>query len=313
LHTTPAGLAALALGAGNASAVTETMEPLIRDGHFLQVGLRTMLPGLFMISGQDLSGALPLGWYAMSDSAENWDIALASRGAHAYTQSVPDQAVTGQGVPRARTIYSTPDVQLLDEASFSAHLADLLAIRTTYGVANGTLHGRFETTAPSCFAFAVLLPSPNAGGRAAPHTEQGTTPPSVAKAPEQDEAVVASSASTRKLPAAERMKQQHEENQRLRRDLEQRIITVPYSGKPQPSGDAAIIVVANFSRETVRQVLNLHQDPILRRIRDKGEPVLLTTGSGNVKDSVASMSHGPTTVTLNLGPWRFAVVRIGKP
>lgn len=316
LYTTPAGIAALALGAGNAHSVAESMEPLVREGHFLQVFVRAMLPGLFMISGQDLTGALPLSWHAMADTAEGWDLALTSRGAHAYTQSVPDSAVTALGVPKARTIYSTPDVQILEEDSFAARLAEALAIRTSYAMANGTFYGRFETTAPGCFAFAVVLPT---DGHAQPGdlavqtvatVDQTVATANQAPVAARQEAVVSDSASSRKGTAAERLKQRHEETKRLRGELEYRIVTVPaVPGKTQ-TGDAAMIVVANFSRETVRQVLNLHHDPVLQRIRQKGEPKLLTKGKSGHE---IQMSHGEQTVTLTLGPWQCAAVLVGKP
>ena len=315
LHTTPAGIAALALGAGNAHSVVPDMEPLVRDGHFLQVFIRAMLPGLFMISGQDMAGTLPLSWYSMTDSAEEWDIAQASRSAMAYTQSVPESAVTSLGVPRARTLYSTPDIQLLEDDSFIARLSEALAIRASYGVSGGALHGRFITTAPGCFAFAVMLPSSGqpASARfsapdAAPQETQVQIPAYNATA---DEAMMGASAASRTPSATERLKRRYQEDLALRDTLEQRIITAPDAGQSRRGGDAAIIVVVNFSRETIRQVLNLHKDPLLKEIRRKGDPVLLTrdhTGKGGI-----AMSNGEQTITLNLGPWRCAAVLIGKP
>ncbi len=318
LYTTPAGLAALALGAGNALAVTGDMEPLVRDGHFLQVFIRAMLPGLLMISGQDMAGALPLSWYAMADSAEGWDITLTSRGAHAYTQGVPGSAATAMGVPRVKTVYSTPDVQLLGENSFLARLSEALAIRTSYNLANGALYGRFETTAPGCFAFAVIVPAmgqapgspspvnPDAVEAANAHPRQAAH-----SAPAADEAVIGASASSGKDSLLARRKKQHEENLRLRREVEQRIITVPAAGAKRQKGDAAVLVVANFSRETIRQVLNLHQDPVLRNIRQKGAPALLTRDHSGGEG--IQMSYGEQTVTVTLAPWRCAAVLVGKP
>ncbi|MCC8193860.1 MAG: hypothetical protein LIP28_04365, partial [Deltaproteobacteria bacterium] len=329
LYTTPVGLAALALGAGNAHSVTGGMEPLLRDGHFLQVFIRAMMPGLFMISGQDLTGAFPLSWYAMSDAAEGWDVALASRGAHAYTQSVPDGAVTALGVPRVRTLYSTPDVQMLEEDSFVARLSEALAIRTSYALANGSLYGRFKTTEPGCFAFAVVMPPPEAAapeGAGKPAEPAAALADSFPHAPanassERKEASpaaaadegagISDSAARRKPTPAERVKQQHEQTERLRRQLERKIVTAPSSAGLTHSGDAALIVVVNFSQKPIRQVLNLYNDPVLRRIRQKGEPALLTkdhTGKGDI-----AMSHGEQTVTVTLGPWRCAAVLIGKP
>jgi hypothetical protein len=313
LYTTPAGMAALALGAGNAHSVAESMEPLVRDGHFLQVFVRAMLPGLFMLSGQDMAGALPLGWYAMSGAAEGWDVALTSRGAHAYTRSVPDSAATAMGVPRVRTVYSTPDVQLLEENSFMARLAEALAIRASYAMANGTFYGRFETTAPGCFAFAVILPA-EGSPRPAPSVPQSSASagkPTAAAAPAAgDEAVIGDAASRRKGTAAERLRRRYEETRRLRGDPEQPIITVPAMPGKTPAGDAAMIVVVNFSRETVRQALNLHHDPVLRHIRRKGDPRLLTKGGAGGE---IGMTHDERTVTLTMGPWQCAAVLVGEP
>lgn len=312
LFSPPAGVAALAVGAGNAGSVTAELEPLVRDGHFLQVFLRAMLPGLFMLSGQDLTGALPLSWYSMTDSADGWDVSLTSRGAHAYTQNVPESAVTTLGIPRAKTIYSTPDIQLLEDDSFIARLEEILAIRASYGVANAALYGRFETTAPGCFAYALLLPADGKAGAAAPGKDAAPRQslPKAAAA-DADEAVVGASATYRSTTATERLILQHKENLRLRRQFEQRIITAPGSGSARRTGTAALVIVVNFSRETTRQVLNLYTDPVLQRIRAKGNPVLLTKDKGDGEG--IRMSHGEKTVTLTLGPWRCAAVLIGKP
>ena len=312
LYTTPAGLAALALGAGNAHSVTEAMEPLVRDGHFLQVFIRAMLPGLFMVSDQDLAGSLPLSWYAVNDTAEGWDVAMTSRGAHAYTQTVSDSAVTALGIPKVKTLYSTPDVQLLEEGSFIARLTEALAIRASYGVSSGTLYGRFKTTAPGCFAVAILLPEqnqeyPTETAPPAPK-EQAITLSNFAAG---DEAVISESSSNRAIPAAERLKRQHEETERQRKQMEQQIVSLPAATGVSHSGNAALLVVANFSREPIRQVLNLHHDSTLKGIRQKGAPVLLTKDHSG-KDGI-SMSHGEQTITLTLDPWRCAAVLIGKP
>ena len=312
LYSPPAGIAAMAIGVGNASSVTAEMEPLIREGHFLQVFLRAMLPGIFMISGQDMAGTLPLSWYAMTDSADGWDVSFTSRGAHAYTQNVPESAVTTLGIPRAKTLYSTPDIQLIEDNSFIVRLDELLAIRASYNVANATLYGRFETTAPGCFAYALILPA---------NGKQNPADPQSGKIPEQrlpkmktssgDEAVLGASTTYRVGTATERQIRQHQETLQIRRQLEQRIVALPDLADAMRPGDAALIIVVNFSRETIRQVLNLYHDATLRRIRQKGAPALLTQNKSG-KD-VMFMSNGEQTITLTLPPWRCAAVLIGNP
>ncbi|MDR3073560.1 MAG: hypothetical protein LBV01_02395 [Deltaproteobacteria bacterium] len=308
LNAPGVGIPALNLGRGNIASIPREEERLIGKGHFLQAFVRAMLPGLFMLSGQDVAGTLPLSWYAMTDNKEAWDASLASRGAYAFTRSVPDRAVTAQGVPRTKTLYPPADEQILDEASFASRLAGILAVRTMHGIANGTLHGRFITRTPGSFAFAVLLPPADEAQPASLAPAKAAADERTPPVPGGDEALLKQA--DRKTGATDRRKSQHEENERLREKMGLNIIVAPRVEGVRRHGDAAILAVFNFSREPVSEILDLRHDPLLRKIREKGEPVLLAPdGKG---DDEATMSHGEGTVTLRLPPWQGAVVRIGK-
>lgn len=318
LNTTSAGIAALALGAGNAASIGKETLPRIRDGHYLQIMIKAMLPGVFMLSGQDLAGSLPQSWYAMTENAAEWDGALASRGGYSLTQSVQDTAVTIQGVPRAKTVYETADAQILDDKSFIGKLSALMGIRTTYNVANARFHGRFETTEPGSFAYALILPELEAAKEAPDMPEQDApkqttqATPQRQTAPPDGEAVLKNAGEGRKLSLAERRKAEHEKNERTRKKLEYKIITAPNVEKTVIPGDTALIVVANFSNKRVKETLNLYHDPVLQRIRQKGDPALLTKDSAGKGEPDIHMTNGPKTVTVHLEPWHAAVVRIGK-
>lgn len=305
LCATTAGIAALALGKGNVAAIAPEDETRLRDGLFLQVFVRAMLPGLFMLSGQDIAGTLPLSWYAMADNAEGWDAALAARGAYAFTQSVQDTAVTALGVPRAKTVHPPADVQIVDEHSFLTRLANIMAIRTAEGIANGALHGRFITSVPGCFAFAVILPAPgeDSGEQPAPVP----APPRVGE-PQRDGDGAELETAARTLSREQRHKREQEKTQRLRTGLEHRILTAPATARATRANDAAIVAVFNFSRDTITETLNLAHDPTLRGIREKGGPELLDAGT---KDG-ARLGRSPGKITLTLPPWSGAAVRIGK-
>lgn len=314
LNTTSAGIAALALGAGNAASVRQETLPRIRDGHYLQVLVKAMLPGVFMLSGQDIAGSLPLSWYTMTENASEWDGALASRGGYGLTQSVQDTAVTIQGVPRVKTIYETADAQILDDGSFVGRLSALMGIRTTYNVANARLHGRFETVEPGVFAYALVLPQFDAEKtprESAEHSEW-LVANAAKERPTSGEAGLKNSNGGRKLSLVEKRKREHEENELIRKKLEQKIITSPSVGSIPPSGDTALIVVVNFSDKRVKEVLNLYHDPVLQSIRQKGEPQLLAVGNTGKIEPDVHMTNGPKTVTVHLDPWHAAVVRIGK-
>ncbi|MDR2051714.1 MAG: hypothetical protein LBQ63_08095 [Deltaproteobacteria bacterium] len=60
LYTTPLGLAVLALESRPRNPARIGLEEESRRGHMLLLFFKAMLPGVFMLSGQDLAGSLPL-------------------------------------------------------------------------------------------------------------------------------------------------------------------------------------------------------------------------------------------------------------
>ncbi|GHV52161.1 hypothetical protein FACS1894206_00440 [Deltaproteobacteria bacterium] len=308
LYTTGTGVAALSLGSGNAASVTKEMQPLIRDGHFLQIFVRAMLPGLFMISGQDLAGSLPLSWYSMTDNRETWDVSLTSHGAYGLTQSITDTSVTLQGVPKAKTLYPTTDTQVLDETSFHADLAHVLGVRTTYAIANSRLYGRFTTSVPGCFAY-VLLPPSGEGDDPASGAAQGNEAAQTAIAGREVTPGLLKEID-RGASSAEKYQRQQELEKLHRRKMERQIVTAPQREGDAKRGEMAIIAVFNFSREPIHEVIDVALDPVLKAIRSKGEPQLLAksgTGTGDV-----DMHFDAKSITITLPPWQGAAVLIGK-
>ena len=307
LYTTPTGLGALALGAGNAHSVTKEMEPDIFTIHMLQVFFRSMLPGLLMISGQDIAGTLPLSWYDMENSNQGWDVGMASRGAYALTQSAFSNAVTPQGIARVKHLYPTADVQQDTADSLLSKVSEILSMRTTLGIAGGKLLGRFDTQTSGCFALAIVLPSSE---QADISSDKNTLSPHKSTSFPTTEGVSLRPIDKNRTPTMEeRRKQQYEEDTRRRAELELRIITVPHAQDTAVHSDSALIVAFNFSREpATREVFTVTQDPILRSIREKGPPLLLL----QTNSEKTFMSYGPTTVTLSLPPWSGAAVLIGK-
>ena len=320
LYTTPAGLAALALGIGNASSVTEDMLPKIRDGHLLQIFFRAMLPGLFMLSGQDIVGTLPLSWYGMVDTEREWDLSLSSRGAYGLTQSVDNISVTTQGMGRAKSIYPTADVQIVSDDSFIAYLSRILTLRANLNIANAKVHGRFVTYSPGSLALATLLP-----------TKIGHNSTDAASGLESNQqaelgtAGVFQLAKEERTPAAqERARMQREEDARIRGELQKQIMTAPQAASNFIPGNGALITVFNFSRDSFTETIDLSLSQTLLRIREKGTPRLLSpdTIGGVLKtkrgasplpetNDKVTMTYGKKTISVTLPPWHAAAILIG--
>lgn len=161
LPVTGAGLAALGAGFSHADAARADARETIRQGHLALVFFKAMQPGLLVLHGQDLAGALPLDWHVMADSEERWDPALAPRGAYALYRTARTTVLTKQGMPRAPVAYPTPDEQLHDPHSFLNGVHAITAMRERTGIAAGRVVARLRTQGRGCIALAVELP----GGR----------------------------------------------------------------------------------------------------------------------------------------------------
>lgn len=161
LPVTGAGLAALGAGFGHADAAKPDAQNEIRKGHQALVFFKAMQPGLLVLHGQDLAGALPLDWHSMADSEERWDPALAPRGAYALYRTARTTVLTKQGMPRAPMAYPSPDEQLHDPHSFLNGVHAITAMRERTGIAAGRVAARLRTQGHGSVALAVELP----GGR----------------------------------------------------------------------------------------------------------------------------------------------------
>ena len=161
LPVTGAGLAALGAGFSHADAARADARETIRQGHLALVFFKAMQPGLLVLHGQDLAGALPLDWHAMADSEDRWDPALAPRGAYALYRTARTTVLTKQGMPRAPVAYPTPDEQLHDPHSFLNGVHAITAMRERTGIAAGRVAARLRTQGRGSIALAVELP----GGR----------------------------------------------------------------------------------------------------------------------------------------------------
>ncbi|SHN54789.1 hypothetical protein [Desulfovibrio litoralis] len=162
LLTTSAGLALLALDIRNPEELKPEIKKEAEKGLFLMNFFKAMQPGIFMVSGQDLVGALPLHWQAMVDHVEEWDEGYATRGAYGLLRTSGSLFVTKNGIARTKTLFSSIDEQVYTQGSMVNRLGGFLKVRSNLGLARAETLGRIETKGEG--SVAVLHKLPDNGG-----------------------------------------------------------------------------------------------------------------------------------------------------
>lgn len=135
---TTASLIAASRGLPTLDAVTAAQVPAIRDAHLLLCAYNAWQPGVFALSGWDLTGMLTLPTGEVADLIASGDTRWIERGAHDLLDVAPDATRSAAGMPRGRALYGSLPAQLEDPDSFVSRLGGLLAIRRTHGIATAT-------------------------------------------------------------------------------------------------------------------------------------------------------------------------------
>jgi hypothetical protein len=152
-YTTPAGFVAQALGLTAEKTISLEQRAEIIRGHKLLIFFQAMQPGLLVLTGQDLVGAMPISWRNMSDAPDKWDKRLASLGAYSLFRDAPDigdarsirpMSVNTQGLPQAASLYGPLDEQFDNPESFLSELVKMLGLRKHFSLAQSKLAGRFK-------------------------------------------------------------------------------------------------------------------------------------------------------------------------
>jgi trehalose synthase len=139
LATTYAGFVAASLGIRNLELITPEQEKEIRRGHLLIAFANAMQPGVFSLSGWDLTGALPLPRQSVADLMKDGDYRWINRGGIDLMGVNPEATTSSFGLPRARVLYGPLPEQLKDPDSFASQLKLMLAARKKYRIAEGEL------------------------------------------------------------------------------------------------------------------------------------------------------------------------------
>ncbi len=160
LYTNGPGLAAMALGL-QASNVPADRVKEVTKGHKLLILFKAMQPGVLMLSGQDLVGALPINWSSMRGSTSEWDVADTVRGAYALTASEDSRVVTDKGMGKTISLYGPADTQVLKEGSFLRDIGPSLRLRSQIGISKGSLVARPKVNGRGVVALVTKMPGNN--------------------------------------------------------------------------------------------------------------------------------------------------------
>jgi trehalose synthase, Pseudomonas stutzeri type len=135
---TTTSLIAATQGYATLDDVTEAAIPAIRDAHLLLCAYNAWQPGVFALSGWDLTGMLTVPIDEVADLVRTGDTRWIERGAHDLLDVAADALRSSAGMPRGRSLYGALPEQLRDPASFASRLAGILDVRRRHGIATAT-------------------------------------------------------------------------------------------------------------------------------------------------------------------------------
>ncbi|MCY1673230.1 maltose alpha-D-glucosyltransferase [Pseudarthrobacter sp. SL88] len=127
------------LGIQDPDALTPEQEVQVLDAHILLSMYNALQPGVFALSGWDLTGISVLDRGTVGELIAQGDTRWINRGAHDIMGTSPDATASSSGMPRARSLYGPLPEQLDNENSFARRLQRILAVREEHGIATGTL------------------------------------------------------------------------------------------------------------------------------------------------------------------------------
>ena len=148
-----------ALGISDLEAITPEDVARIRRIHLLLVMYNAFQPGVFALSGWDLVGILPLDPAQVAHLMSDGDTRWIERGGYDLTGQAEGEAISADGIPRARALYGSICEQLEDPDSFASQLKRLLAVREAYGLAASHQTQIPDVTSPGLLVMVHVLPN----------------------------------------------------------------------------------------------------------------------------------------------------------
>lgn len=135
IASTTASVIAAALGISDLATITDDDVERIRRAHLLLAMFNAWQPGVFALSGWDLTGMLPLDPREVAGLVADGDTRWINRGAHDLRDAAPEATASEAGLPRGRALYGPLGAQLSDPMSFASRLAVVIEVRREFGLA----------------------------------------------------------------------------------------------------------------------------------------------------------------------------------
>ncbi|GAB3994568.1 maltose alpha-D-glucosyltransferase [Nocardioides marmoraquaticus] len=141
IASTTASVIAASLGVTDLDDIDDETADDIKQAHLLLAMFNAWQPGVFALSGWDLSGMLPLPREQVRHLLAGGDTRWIHRATYDLMGYEPDPeaSVTRRDrMPRGRSLYGALPDQLRDPESFASRLSQVLAVRDASGVATAT-------------------------------------------------------------------------------------------------------------------------------------------------------------------------------
>jgi trehalose synthase len=134
---TTASAISAALGIADPDAMGPDDVERVKNVHLLLAMYNALQPGVFALSGWDLTGMLTIDAEKVAELIVDGDTRWINRGAHDLMGVNPEAEGSEGGLPRARSLYGTLPEQLGDPASFASRLRKVITVRGRFGIAMG--------------------------------------------------------------------------------------------------------------------------------------------------------------------------------
>jgi trehalose synthase len=134
IASTIATIIAAALGYTNLTNLSQAQVEKIKQVHLLLAMFNAWQPGVFALSGWDLSGMLTLERSKVARLLASGDTRWIHRAAYDLMDYQPEATESPSKMPRGTSLYGSLPEQLRDPNSFASRLCEVLAVRTRYRV-----------------------------------------------------------------------------------------------------------------------------------------------------------------------------------